>query len=124
MTRREALRRTGTGMGLLGLAALLGEVGELRAEEDNPLAAKPTHFPGKAKRVIHIYLNGGPSQVDTFDPKPMLARYAGRTIPTGNLTTERPTGGALAAGCCDPSRRGRAERSHLGGPLRGKRGPL
>ena len=95
MTRREALRHTGTGIGLLGLAALLGEVGELRAEEDNPLAAKPTHFPGKAKRVIHIYLNGGPSQVDTFDPKPMLARYAGRTIPTGNLTTERPTGGAL-----------------------------
>jgi len=95
VTRREALRRTGTGMGLLGLAALLGEADELRAAVDNPLAAKAPHFPGKAKRVIHIYLNGGPSQVDTFDPKPMLARYAGRTIPTGNLTTERPTGGAL-----------------------------
>ena len=79
MTRREALRRTGTGMGLLGLAALLGEVGELRAEEDNPLAAKPTHFPGKAKRVIHIYLNGGPSQVDTFDYKPSMKGMDGKT---------------------------------------------
>jgi hypothetical protein len=47
------------------------------------------------KHIIHVYLNGGPSQVDTFDPKPLLKRYEGRTLPTGNLTTERPTGFAL-----------------------------
>src|SRR5262249_21420186 len=61
----------------------------------NPLVPRPTHFPAKARRIIHIYLNGGPSQVDTFDPKPLLNRYEGRTLPTGNLTTERPTGVAL-----------------------------
>jgi hypothetical protein len=45
--------------------------------------------------VIHVYLNGGPSQVDTFDPKPALKKYEGKTLPQGNLTTERATGTAL-----------------------------
>ena len=57
--------------------------------------ARPPHFPAKAKHVIHIYLNGGPSQVDTFDPKPLLKRYEGKMLPQGNLTTERKTGTAL-----------------------------
>ncbi|HTE18202.1 MAG TPA: DUF1501 domain-containing protein [Armatimonadota bacterium] len=61
----------------------------------SPLAARPPQFPGKAKHVIHIYLNGGPSQVDTFDPKPLLKKYEGQTLPMGNLTTERKTGYAL-----------------------------
>jgi hypothetical protein len=97
ISRREMLRRTGTGLGLLGLAGLLadsGLLGPARAA-GNPLAPRPTHFPGKAKHVIHIYLNGGPSQVDTFDPKPMLKKYEGKTLPQGNLTTERATGAAL-----------------------------
>ncbi|MBI4660664.1 MAG: DUF1501 domain-containing protein [Verrucomicrobia bacterium] len=95
------LGRMGTGFGLLGLAGLLGDSGLLnssaRATDGpaNPLAPKSPHFPARAKHVIHIYLNGGPSQVDTFDPKPILEQYAGKTIPTGNLTTERPTGSAL-----------------------------
>ena len=95
-SRREILRTMGTGLGMVGLYGLLGDsklLGEDRTH--NPLAEKPTHFPPRAKHIIHVYLNGGPSQVDTFDPKPLLARYAHRTIPTGNLPTERPTGTAL-----------------------------
>src|SRR5687768_5963957 len=97
ISRREMLRRTGTGLGLLGLAGLLadsGLIGSAHAASD-PLAPRPTHFPGKVKRVIHIYLNGGPSQIDTFDPKPLLKKYEGKKLPSGNLTTERPTGTAL-----------------------------
>jgi hypothetical protein len=102
ITRRELLRRSGTGLGVLGLYGILKDAGFLSAETPQidprrPLAARPTHYAPKAKRVIHIYLNGGPSQVDTFDPKPMLTRHAGRMLPSGNLTTERPTGYALAS---------------------------
>src|SRR5262245_52741628 len=93
MSRREMLARTGTGLGLFGLAGILADAG--LASPANPLSARPPHFPGKAKRFVHIYLNGGPSQIDTFDPKPLLARYAGRMLPAGNLTTERHTGAAL-----------------------------
>ena len=104
MTRREMLARTGTGFGMLGLVGLLGDAGLLTGSttgggvSHNPLAPKPPHFPAKAKHVIHIYLNGGPSQVDTFDPKPMLAKYDGKPLPAGNLlSTERKTGAALAS---------------------------
>jgi len=97
LTRREMLGRMGTGLGMLGLAGVLADSGLLgRAQAaGNPLAAKPTHFPGKVKHVIHIYLNGGPSHLDTFDPKPLLKKHEGRRLPQGNLTTERPTGAAL-----------------------------
>jgi hypothetical protein len=99
VSRRELLRRTGTGLGVLGLAGLLRDTALLAdttpPDPRQPLAARPAHFAAKAKHVIHIYLNGGPSQVDTFDPKPLLKRYEGRTLPAGNLTTERPTGAAL-----------------------------
>jgi len=95
-TRRHFLQHTGTGLGLLGLAALLGEANDTTTPDPrSPLAPRPPHFDAKVKHVIHVYLNGGPSQVDTFDPKPLLARYAGQTLPMGNLTTERPTGHAL-----------------------------
>jgi hypothetical protein len=90
------LQHTGTGLGLLGLAALFGDAGETTPPDPRqPLAPRPPHFPARAKHVIHIYLNGGPSQVDTFDPKPLLLRYAGQKLPAGNLTTERPTGNAM-----------------------------
>ena len=88
------LLRSGTGLGMLGLVGLLSESG-VADERRDPLAPRPAHFPARVKHVIHIYLNGGPSQLDTFDPKPLLARYAGRPLPGGNLTTERPTGAAL-----------------------------
>jgi hypothetical protein len=97
LSRRQMLARTGTGLGLLGLVGVLSDAGLLEAAPaaDNPLAARPPHFPGKAKHVIHIYLNGGPSHLDTFDPKPLLTKYAGKKLPQGNLTTERATGAAL-----------------------------
>jgi hypothetical protein len=87
-------------MGLLGLTQLLGESGVLTphakaVDPANPLAPRPPHFPAKAKRVIHIFANGGPSQVDTFDPKPALEKYAGKSLPAANLRTERRTGAAF-----------------------------
>jgi hypothetical protein len=99
LSRREWLRQTGTGLGMLGLAGLLADSGLLggsaaRAAAD-PLAPRATHFPARARHVIHIYLNGGPSHLDTFDPKPLLKKYEGQKLPQGNLTTERPTGAAL-----------------------------
>jgi len=95
LTRREMLRRSGMGMAGLGLAALLGNTGEAIAADSrlgNPMLPKAPHFPVKAKHVIHFFLNGGPSHVDTFDPKPALEKYAGQELPGGNLRTERKTG--------------------------------
>jgi hypothetical protein len=96
------LCRCGMGIGALGLTMLLGEVGAADAATPpkvggpaGPLAVRPPHFPAKAKRVIHIFANGGPSHVDTFDPKPLLAKYAGERLPAQNLQTERKTGSAL-----------------------------
>src|SRR4051794_15756423 len=91
MNRREMLRTMGAGFGALGMAGVLGAVETAR----DPLAPKPPHFPAKAKRVIYLFLNGGPSQVDTFDPKPMLTKYNGQPMPAGNLKTERKTGNLL-----------------------------
>ncbi|MCA9081782.1 MAG: DUF1501 domain-containing protein [Planctomycetaceae bacterium] len=90
------LRRSGCGLGQLGLAALVGNQLAGSAEASiSPMAPKDPHFLGKAKHVIHIFCNGGPSQVDTFDPKPLLQEYVGKTLPTENLRTERKTGAAL-----------------------------
>src|SRR5262249_22050890 len=66
-----------------------------RAPGRSPLTPRRPHFPGKAKRVIHIFANGGPSHVDTFDPKPALRRLAGQPLPMPNLRTERRTGAAF-----------------------------
>src|SRR5437870_9256864 len=101
LTRRQMLGRMGTGFGMLGLVGLLNDSGLLGPSAQaadgsrNPLAAKPPHFPAQAKHVIHIYLNGGPSQVDTFDPKPLLEKYAGKKLTVPTLRTERKTAGAL-----------------------------
>src|SRR5687767_4757466 len=95
--RRTFLQRSGMGLGALGLAGILGDVGLARsaasAASFGSLSTRQ-HYPGKAKRVIHFFLNGGPSQVDTFDHKPMLAKYAGQPIPEA-LATERKTGAAF-----------------------------
>src|SRR5437016_4694833 len=90
MTRRDYLRTMGTGFGMLGFANLMQAV-----TASAPLAPKAPHFAPKAKRVIFLFLNGGPSQVDTFDPKPMLDKYHGKPMPTANLKTERKTGNLL-----------------------------
>src|SRR3989449_1550862 len=87
------------GMGALALANLMTQVGLASplpsAGPINPLSPKTPQFPGKAKRVIHLFMNGGPSQVDTFDPKPMLDQHAGKTLPGDYLPTERKTGAAF-----------------------------
>ncbi len=88
--RRAFLTRTGLGLGTLALAPLVRAAGP-----DSPLAARTPHFATKAKRVVHFFLNGGPSHVDTFDPKPLLARYDGQPLPADNLRTERKTGAAF-----------------------------
>lgn len=98
ITRREALCQMGSGFGMLGLASLLSDP-SLQAAPDSiipgPLEPKATHFPAKAKRVIFLFLNGGLSQVDTFDPKPVLNKHHGRPLPGGNLKTERKTGNLM-----------------------------
>lgn len=83
LDRRTLLQSCGMGLGTLGLSSVLAD-DERRA----------SHFPGRAKRVIHFFLNGGPSHVDTFDPKPALTKYAGQRIPN-TLATERKTGAAM-----------------------------
>jgi len=97
LTRREFLSRCGMGMGSLGLASLFGTSSFVSqasgATAASPLTSKATHFPAKAKHVIHLFMNGGPSHVDTFDPKPALDKYAGKAIPL-ELKTERKTGAA------------------------------
>ncbi|MFM8468932.1 MAG: DUF1501 domain-containing protein [Limisphaerales bacterium] len=74
-TRRQFLNRFGKGMGGLSLAWLLGSTGRgVASTAVNPLAPKQPHFTGTAKRVIHIFAQGGPSHIDTWDPKPALAK--------------------------------------------------
>lgn len=99
-SRREILQRSALGVGALALGGVLiddGLAAEQRGADSvdgGPLSPRPAHFPARAKRVIHFFLNGGPSHVDTFDPKPALARYEGKTLPA-TLTTERKTGAAF-----------------------------
>lgn len=89
LSRRDFLSRSGIGFGMLGLAGLMSEKTGLYA------ATTPhTHFVPKAKRVIHFFLNGGPSHVDTFDPKPALLKYADKPLPQ-TFITERKTGAAF-----------------------------
>jgi hypothetical protein len=96
LTRRGFLGKCGMGMGALGLASLLDAAGLLtpavHAENSllSPLAPKLPQFPGKAKQVIHLFMAGGPSHVDTFDPKPALAKYAGKSIKDIDKTITRP----------------------------------
>jgi hypothetical protein len=88
MKRRDLLRTMGGGFGMMAWQGLA-------SASTTPLAPKAPHFPAKAKHVIFLFLNGGPSQVDTFDPKPMLTKYHGKPAPSGNLKTERRTGNLL-----------------------------
>jgi hypothetical protein len=90
VSRRQLLAQAGGGAGLLALAALLADEGLLAAENTgrsaatdprlNPLAPKKSHFPAKAKSVIWLFMNGGPSQVDTWDPKPELEKRDGQEL--------------------------------------------
>jgi hypothetical protein len=85
LSRRALLREGACGFGFLGLAGLLANAGRLQAEPSidpaNPLASRAPHFAPKAKRVIFLFMHGGPSSVDTFDPKPRLDRDDGKPLP-------------------------------------------
>lgn len=93
LTRREMLGRSSVGFGSLALASMFAQ--DAASAEANPLAPRITHFPARAKRIIFLFMKGGPSQVDTFDPKPLLDRDDGKPCPiakprvqfaeTGNL---------------------------------------
>ncbi len=84
-SRREFLGRFGLGLGALGLGTLLADeamVPAARAEASlHPLAPRPPHFRPRARHVVHVFAQGAPSQVDTWDPKPELARFEGKSIP-------------------------------------------
>lgn len=92
VSRRGLIANAAQSVGLLGLAGVLHN--EATASP-GPLAAKVPHFPPRAKRVIHFWMNGGPSQVDTFDPKPALEKFAGQRPESVNLSTERKTTGLM-----------------------------
>jgi Protein of unknown function (DUF1501) len=84
LTRRQFLQRAGMGMGALGLAALLSEElfgSKAEAETIATLTPRAPQFPAKAKHVVHIFAQGAPSHVDTWDPKPSLTQYDGKPIP-------------------------------------------
>lgn len=93
-SRRSLLNRSGLGLGALGLSSLFQAGTSAQDLLAGPMAVREPHYPAKAKRVIHFFLNGGPSHVDTFDPKPALAEYADKTVPN-LLPTERKTGVAF-----------------------------
>src|SRR3989442_1076564 len=86
LTRRQFLQRAGMGFGALSLGALLGEdffaaPNANAADLISSLAPRSPHFPAKARHVVHIFAQGAPSHVDTWDPKPALARYDGKSVP-------------------------------------------
>src|SRR5262245_20020346 len=97
ITRRRALREMGGGFGMVGLASLLGQglYADTQGSAAAPMAVKPPHFPARAKHLIFLFLNGGLSQVDSLDPKPMLGKYDGQPFPGGNPRSERKTGNLM-----------------------------
>ena len=102
-SRRAMLAKSFNGLGTLGLAAALGQRAAAAGMSSgganasaSPLIPKLPHFAARAKRVIHLWMNGAPSQVDTFDPKPLLEKFAGqRPESTVKLTTENATEGLM-----------------------------
>ena len=84
ITRREMLQRSGAGFGLLGLAGTLHGAGLLPGATEPSRATSGVHLPPRAKRVIFLFMNGAPSHVDTFDPKPALKTHEGQQ-PSGEL---------------------------------------
>ncbi|MEX1223514.1 MAG: DUF1501 domain-containing protein, partial [Pirellulales bacterium] len=96
----EFLRRGGMGFGSLGLASLLADEWMCPAATGaeaiaQPMRLREPHFPARAKHVIHLFMNGGPSHVDTFDPKPELTKRHGQTMEGKDFRTERKTGSLM-----------------------------
>ena len=95
VTRRHFFANSGFGIGSLGLASILGqdllagEGNDLQSLAENPLKEKSGHFPGKAKRVIYLFMAGGPSQLELFDNKPKLQEMDGQVIPESYVANKR-----------------------------------
>ena len=95
LSRRALLKQSAVGFGSLALASLLGGESSAAAAAADPLAPKQPHFPARAKRIIFLFMKGGPSHIDTFEPKPQLDKDDGKPLPfdkprvqfanTGNL---------------------------------------
>ena len=98
VTRREALCRIGSGFGMLAFAGLVSDslAAASRLQRAKPIVLSGgLHHPARAKHVIFLFMNGGLSQVDSFDPKPMLAKFHGQPLPGGTVATERKTGALM-----------------------------
>src|SRR4026209_2034376 len=98
ITRRDALCRIGSGFGMMAFASIVGESLALAQTQTPSDSAKwpkgGVHHAARAKHVIFLYMNGGLSQVDSFDPKPMPAKYHGPPLPGRPNPSERRDGGA------------------------------
>jgi hypothetical protein len=97
-TRREALKRIGNGFGMMAFAGMLNQslarAGAISGPDGSMLTYKLDH-PQKVKRVIFLFMNGGLSTIDAFDPKPALEKYDGQPLPGGEIKTERKTGALM-----------------------------
>src|ERR1700716_532792 len=97
-TRREALSKVGGGFGMVAFANMLShsmKAAEKPGETGTLGVLKDVHFKPLAKRVIFLFMNGGVSHVDTFDPKPMLEKYDGKPMPGAQVLTQRKTGNLM-----------------------------
>ena len=101
-TRRSFFQECAGGIGIMALAQLMEQEGRGASIDVNPLAPKPPHFPPKAKNVIFIFTEGGPSQIDLFDPKPELEKWSGKPLPPSmtkdlRLAFTKPNAAVLAS---------------------------
>src|SRR5438477_7684538 len=101
-SRRKFFQECAGGIGIIALAQLLEQEGRGAVPETNPLAPRAPHFAPKAKNVIFMFMEGGPSQLDLFDPKPELQKWDGKPLPdsiTKNLQLAfiKPTAAVLAS---------------------------
>ncbi len=95
LNRRDALCRIGNGFGMMAFAGMISDSlakAGVDTDADGGLEPRKLDFAPHAKRVIFLYMNGGLSQVDSFDPKPALEKYHGKPLPGGSVATERKTG--------------------------------
>src|SRR5436190_4372136 len=93
-TRRDALKKFATGFGMAGFASMASPLA-VAETAGNPWTPKPPHFAPKAKHVIVIFLQGGLSQIDSFDYKPLLDKYDGKPLPYETPRTEFATGNLM-----------------------------
>ena len=109
-SRRQWLQNAACGFGAVALSAMWAEEGRATQEQkkgpNHPLKPKTTHFPAKAKRVIYLYMDGGPSQVDTFDPKPRLTRDNGKPFAMMKEPTQFNNNGNTLGSLWDFNRHG------------------